>query len=187
MIVEIIGQVLGVIAAIFNISSYQCKKHKNVVIMLLISSSLFCFSYILTGAITGGILNGLGVLRCIVYSNKEKFKAENKWWFIGFCATYLFTYVLTFTAFNKEFNFKNAIIEILPVIGMVATNIGLRMKESKHIRMMAYISSPSWLIYNSINMVIGATITEIIALISVTVAVIRLDIKRAPKIETEEK
>ena len=183
MIVEIVGQILGFIAAVFNVLSYQCKKHKNVVIMLLIGSSFFCASFLLTGAITGGILNGIGVIRCIVYSNKKTFKADNIAWFIAFCIAYVLTYVLTFTVINKEFNFKNAIVELLPVVGMVATNVSLRMTEAKHIRMLAYISSPSWLIYNIITASIGATITEIIALISVTIGIIRLDVKKKDKFE----
>ncbi len=184
MELEITGQILGFIAAIFNILSYQCKKHKNVVIMLLIGSSFFCASFLLTGAITGGILNGIGVIRCIVYSNKKTFKADNIAWFIAFCITYVLTYVLTFTVFNKEFTFKNAIVELLPVVGMVATNVSLRMTEAKHIRMLAYISSPSWLIYNIITASIGATITEIIALVSVTIGVLRLDVKKKSNLET---
>ena len=66
---------------------------------------------------------------------------------------------------------------------MVATNVSLRMTEAKHIRLLAYISSPSWLIYNIITASIGATITEIIALISVTIGIIRLDVKKKDKFE----
>lgn len=183
--IEVIGQVLGYIAAVFNILSYQCKTHKKVTTMLLIGGIFFCASFLMTGAITGGILNGISVIRGIVYSNKEKFNANHIGWFIGFCVTYAITYVLTFTVFNKPFNFLNAIIELLPVIGMVATNISFRMSEARHIRALAYVSSPSWLIYNIINQSQGAIITEVIALISVTIAVLRLDVKRKNKTESE--
>ena len=182
--IENIGQVLGYIAAVFNILSYQCKTHKKVTTMLLIGGIFFCASFLMTGAVTGGILNGISVIRGIVYTNKEKFNANHIGWFIGFCVTYAITYVLTFTVFNKPFNFANAILELLPVVGMVATNISFRMSEARHIRALAYVSSPSWLIYNIVNQAQGAIVTEVIALISVTIAVLRLDIKRKNKTES---
>ena len=107
MEIEIVGQVIGCIAAVFNILSYQFKQQKHVILMLCISSVLFCGSYVLTGAITGGILNGIGVLRSIVYMNKQKFKAESIWWLVFFCSLYVTTYVLAFTVFGKPFNHSN--------------------------------------------------------------------------------
>jgi hypothetical protein len=35
-------------------------------------------------ALVGGILNALGVLRVIVFLNKEKLKAESLWWLFNF-------------------------------------------------------------------------------------------------------
>lgn len=184
--VETIAQIIGFVALTFNVLSYQFKTQKGVIFMMTIGCCLFCVNFFMLGAITGALLNAIGFVRCIVYYNKKFFKAESIWWFIGFCVLYVVTYVLNFTVFGKEFNLKNGLIEILPVIGMIATNISLKMKDAKHVRLLAYVSSPSWLIYNISSRSWGATVTEIIALISVTIGVIRLDIKHKSKSDCVE-
>lgn len=186
MTLQIIGQAIGVLGAALNIISYQFKRQRTLILISLASQIIFCVSYIMLGAVTGGILNGIGVIRCIVYYNKDKFKSDKIWWLFGFIVLYVASYVLNFTVLGKTFDVKNAILEVLPVIGMIASNIGLMLKEAKDIRRFALISSPVWLIYNAINLAIAATVTEIIALVSVTIAIIRLDINRKGKKTTDE-
>lgn len=186
MTLQIIGQAIGVLGAALNIISYQFKRQRTLILISLASQIVFCVSYIMLGAVTGGILNGIGVIRCIVYYNKDKFKSDKIWWLFGFIVLYVASYVLNFTVLGKTFDVKNAILEVLPVIGMIASNIGLMLKEAKDIRRFALISSPVWLIYNAINLAIAATVTEIIALVSVTIAIIRLDINRKGKKTTDE-
>ena len=96
---------------------------------------------------------------------------------IGFIAVFALMYPVTFLLFDKEPTVKNLILELLPVIGMCAGTIGYHMKEAKHVRRLALIGSPCWLIYNVFTGSIGGILCEVISLISVFVGMLRYDVK----------
>ena len=180
--IEIVAQAIGIVAMAFNILSYQGKKQKTVIALQLFGASLFALNYLLLGAAVGGILNILGTVRAVVFLFKEKLKADRLPWLIGFFAAYVTVYVLNFTLFGKAVTVQNLIVEILPVIGMMALNIGFRLKNAADVRKCGLISSPSWLIYNIVVGSWGAILCEVLTLISIVVGMFRHD-KKAQKAE----
>lgn len=175
--IEIIAQCVGIVAMMFNILSYQCKKQKTVIALQLFGGALFSVNYLLLGAAVGGILNILATIRAVVFLFKDKLKADKLPWFVAFVACYVGVYVLNFTLFDKELTAYNLIIEILPVIGMVALNVGFRLKDAAAVRKCGLVSSPAWLIYNVIVGSWGAIICEVLTLISIFVGMFRHDKK----------
>ena len=175
--IETFAQIIGVIAMMFNILSYQGKKKRTVITLQLFGTTLFSINYLLLGATVGGILNIIGAIRAIVFFFGDKLKAERLPWLIVFIASYISVYILNFTVFGKEPTALNLIIEILPVIGMLALNIGFRFKDSAKIRRCGLISSPSWLIYNITAGSWGAIICEVFTLVSIFVGMLRHDKK----------
>ena len=175
---DIIAQAIGIVAMAFNILSYQMKGSRGVVLMQLFGGALFSVNFFMLGAYVGGILNLIGTFRAIVYSNREKFKADSIFWLVLFILLYISSYILSFTAFGKEFTLFYAVIELFPVIAMTATTLGFRSNKAKTIRLFALISAPSWLIYNIVFVSIGAIICEVFSLISIIIGIIRYDIKK---------
>lgn len=173
--VELIAQIIGIAAMVFNILSYQQKTRAAAISFQLVGASLFAVNFFLLDAVVGGLLNVIGAIRSIVFLNKEKLHANHPAWFIGFTAAYLASYILTFTLFSKEPTAFNLIIEFLPVIGMVALTISYRLSDAKSIRRFGLISSPSWLIYNIVNLSIGAIFCEVLSLCSILIGIFRLD------------
>lgn len=96
-------------------------------------------------------------------------------WFIAFVTLYISVYILNLTVFGKEPTAFHLIIEILPVIGMIAINIGYRLKKASDVRKCGLVSSPAWLIYNFAAGSWGAIICEIFTLISILVGMFRYD------------
>lgn len=174
---EIIAQVIGIFAMACNILSYQQKTQKGVLILQLAGGTLFAINFFMLGATIGGLLNVIAVIRAIVFIFKDKLHTDNIYWFIGFILVFVACYALTFTVFGKAPTLENFIIELLPVIGMVALTVGFRMKSAKAIRLCGLISSPAWLIYNVIALSIGAIVCEAISIISIFIGMIRLDKK----------
>lgn len=148
------------------------------IIMQFFGASLFAVNMFMIGATVGGFLNLIGALRAIVYANKQKFHAENKLWLISFITLYIISYALTFTVFDKEATAVNLVVEFLPIIGMTASNFGFISTESKTVRKLGLISSPSWLTYNIVNFALGGIICEILCMISIIIGILRLDIKK---------
>lgn len=175
---EIIAQAIGIFAMAFNLLSYQQKTRKGAIVFQLFGTTLFTINFLMLGAMVGGLLNLVGAIRAIIFINKEKLRADHIAWQIGFIAVYFASYILTFTAFGKEPDAFNLIIEFLPLIGMIATTISYRFSDAKSIRKFGLISSPAWLVYNIANMSVGAILCEVLSLGSIIIGIVRLDKKK---------
>ena len=105
-------------------------------------------------------------------------------WLVFFIVAFAASYPLTFLAFGKEPTLQNFIIELLPVLAMIIITVSLRLGSAKAVRFLGLFSSPMWLIYNVFSGSIGAIASEILNLISMIIGIIRLDIKRGKKDDT---
>ena len=177
--IEIFAQGIGVVAMFFNILSYQCKKQKTIIVLQLLGSALFAVNFLLLGALVGGILNMICVVRAVVYLYKDKLKADRWPWLALFIATYLTSYILNFTVFGKAPTAWNLLVEMIPVIGTTAINVGFMLKDAASVRKCALVGSPCWLTYNLIVFSLGAILCEVFTLCSVGIGMLRLDKKKA--------
>ncbi len=173
--IEIIAQAIGIVAMVFNILSYQCKQKKWIIALQLCGGTLFSVNFLMLGATVGGILNILAAVRAIVFLFKEKLKADRLPWLFGFVFLYIAVYILNFTLLGKDATFYNLVIEILPVIGMTALNIGFRQENASNVRRCGLVASPSWLIYNIASGSWGAIACEVMTLVSIVIGMLRHD------------
>jgi hypothetical protein len=60
---------------------------------------------------------------------------------------------------------------------MGAMTIGLSMKDARAIRICGFVNSPCWLIYNCLVFSLGGILSEVLGLVSVISAYIRMDLK----------
>ncbi|MBQ4101444.1 MAG: YgjV family protein [Oscillospiraceae bacterium] len=175
---EIAAQLIGIVAMAFNILSYQGKKQSTVILMQFFGAVFFTVNFLMLGAVVGGVLNLIAAVRALIFLNKEKLKADHIGWFVGFIVVYIAVYILNFTAFGKEPTAYHLVIELLPVIGMIAVNIGFRLKTAADVRKCGLVGSPAWLIYNIATGSWGAIICEVISLLSIFVGIFRHDRKK---------
>lgn len=178
---DIVAQVLSIIAMAMNILSYQGKKQRTVFAFQLVGASFFAISFFMLDAVTGAILNIIGIIRALVFLNKDRLKADRPVWLAVFVATFIASYVLTFTLFGKELSLPNLLIELLPVAGMTLTTISFQRKDAKSIRVFGLINSPLWLVYNVISLSIGGICCELISFASAIIGYLRLDTKKGNK------
>ena len=181
---EIVAQTFGIIGMIFNLLAFQQKTHRGVTVCQFFAALTFGINYFMLGAFAGGILNIVGVLRAAVFFFKEKTRANNAFWLVFFILAFATSYPLTFLAFGTEPTLGNLIIEALPVLAMVIITVSLRLGSAKAVRFLGLFSSPMWLTYNAFSGSIGAIASEILNLISMVIGIIRLDIKRGKKDDT---
>ena len=176
--IEIAGQIISIFAMGCTIISYQCKDQKKLVICHLVGGLLFAISFFMLGAIIGGILNLVAMIRSIIFLFPRKLKANHPAWLWGFFASYVVFYVLTFTVFGVEPTPVAFAIEILPIIGMTALSVGFMLENTRAVRLTGMISSPAWLIYNIYYLSSGAIICEAISIVSIIIGMIRHDKKK---------
>ena len=172
---HLLAQLIGIVAMLFNIFSYQQKTRSRAIAFQLGGALFFCVNFLMLGALVGGILNAVAAIRAVVFLNRDKLQANRPVWLAGFTAVYILSYILTFTAFGKAPSPANLLVEILPVVGMIATTISFRLTDAKAIRRYGLISSPCWLVYNIANFSIGAILCEILSLGSIVLGILRLD------------
>jgi hypothetical protein len=175
---ELTAQLIGIVAMAANILSYQCKKKKSLLLCQLLGGALFACNMFLLGAKMGGLLNSIAVARAIAYlwAGDKKSRISRLNWTFYFL--YFAAYLLDFTLMGTEPSTRNLILEVLPLIGMVALNIGFSSKKTKTIRICGLVSSPCWLVYNCFNFAIGGIICEIVSIGSILWAYARLDRKK---------
>lgn len=182
---DVIAQVIGIVAMFFNVVSYQAKSRKNVILLQLVGSFLFTVNMFMLGAVMGTALNLVGAVRAVVYSNKEKIKNIKAVNFL-FIGIFILSYVISFTLLGTPANARNLVVEILPVVAMIATTVGFAMKDAASIRKLTLLSSPLWLTYDVISKSVGGSLCEVFTLVSAITGIIRLDIKRGSKNENTE-
>lgn len=183
---QLIAQAIGIVAMAFNILSYQQKTPRRVITFQLFGSTLFAANYLLIGAPVGMCMNIIGILRALVYSNREKFRADRAAWLILFVSMFAGSYILSFTVFGMELTLRNGILELLPVIGMTATTISFRLQNAATIRKFGLISFPCWVTYNAVSGSIGGVICELFSICSIVIGLIRYDLKPRRKTAAQE-
>lgn len=165
-------QGIGVIAAIVGISSFQQKTQKGIVLFQLINNVLWSLHFLLLGAWAGFMLNAIGIFRGLVFY----FRSERKWaasnvWYAVFVA--LFVGASAFSWIQGD-----GALALLPMTGMLFTTVSLALRDPFHVRVFSFGSSPCWLTYNIINFSIPGIVTEIFAMCSIIVGILRIDLPK---------
>ena len=65
------------------------------------------------------------------------------------------------------------IISVMSIVAKILSTIGYGKEDPKTIRALNYPSSSLWLVYNVISFSLSGIITEVLVLISLTIATIR--------------
>lgn len=178
----ILVQILGVLAMIFPIMSFQQKTQKKILFFQIIGNVLFFFHYYLLNAMVGAFLNVIAMLRACVFSQRGTRKwADSVIWIYIFILLGMVSYALTFTVFNMERTAFNLIVETLPVVGISIQTVGFRMKDPFKVRCMYLVSAPFWIVYASIRVAIGGILVDSINIISIIIGIVRIDIKSRNK------
>ena len=178
MDIETVAQIFGLCGMTMNVLSYQRKEQREIIFMQMIGSLFFAVNFFMIGAFVGALLNVVGMLRAVVYWQRERFHAQKIHWVFGLGIVYIAVYVLSFTVFGTEPSSKNLLVELLPVIGMIITTVSFYLGRAKAVRFLGIINSPLWLTYNIVNFTLGGIITESISLVSIVLGIIRYDLKK---------
>ena len=170
---EFFAQAVGIVAMLFFVFSYQQKSAKSIIALQMVGTALFALNFFLLKEYLGACLNLIGCIRAILFLQKKKLHTDNIPWLIGFTASYLAAYALSFAVFGTEPTVPNFLLQCCPVLGMFFMHLGLRNEDTQKIRFLCLFSSISWLIYNSVVFSLGGILGESFNIISIVVAFFR--------------
>ena len=143
---EIIAQVFGIAGLIITVLSFQEKNNKKFFVKQAAAGLMFCFNYILIGAVSATLFNVTNLVRGTLFS-----KNDHKLWrllVIESLYTICFLFSLTFII-NIPFQI---LLSSLTYLGLVAMTFVMWKGNGKHIRYVQFcLTSHSWLLYNIFN------------------------------------
>ena len=160
-------RIIGIIGLILTFAAFQTNKHKNIVIIKLVSEFVFGVQYLLVGAYTGCALNILGSVRNFTYLKlDEKGKSTRIAMFI-FMAVFTVAAVLTWDSW----------LSIFPLVGKLFSTAAYSLKDPRKIRLLNVPTAIMWVIYNVTFGMWEALFPDSMSLVSVMIAIVRFDIK----------
>lgn len=160
---QIIGQALGIVAVILGFIAYQVKNDKQLLFVQMLICAVFSAHYYLLGAIPAAVLNGVGVIRNIVYFQKDKSFYKPKLFPILFACIMLVLGIYS----------ANGIQSVLIIGGLVINTVCLSFKNVQNVRKSVLLTCSMVLAYDIIEHSYGGIVFEAISIISAIIGLIR--------------
>lgn len=169
---DYIAQFIGFIAMALMILSFQKKTRREILMMQLVSEIFWVVHYGMIGAYTGMALNILGVVRCYVYAERENKKGVNK--------SYV-PFIFFFGSILMSLASWEGPRSLLPMAAVCITSFVLWFEKAHIVRVLSYPGCTCWLIFNLLSGSWAGVITEVFNLSSITVGIVRHDLKHYKK------
>ena len=159
----LVGQALGVVAVILGFVTYQMKSPKGLLIVNLITCGVFCLHYLLIGAISGCVMNLIGIFRNVVYTNRDKKAFSSPLWPFVFAAIMLAAGLATWQDWRS----------VLMVCALVINSLALSMKNAQYIRWSLLLTCPMVMVYNALLHSYGGFVYEGMSIVSAIIGILR--------------
>ena len=161
--IQIIAQILGFVAVILGFIAYQVKTDKQLLFVHLLVCAVFSVHYYLLGALPGAVLNGVGVIRNIVYYHKDKKFYQPK----------LFPVLFALIMLGLGIWSADGIHSVLLIAALAINTLCLSVKSAQKVRISVLFTCTMVLIYDVIEHSVGGAIFEAVAIVSAIIGIIR--------------
>ena len=167
---NLIAQIIGIVAVVTFLLSYQQKKRKNIIAFNATSRILYIIQYIILGAYEGAALDVLGTVSSVAAQNKHK----------SFISKHLKLVIILINLgiVAAGLALYENIFSLFPIVGVILHTSAFWMTEEKLIRRVSFIGSPFWLVYNIASQAYGSAIGDMLSIVSISIAIYRYDIRK---------
>ena len=172
MMFNVTVQLIGFAGIIAGFISFQCRTHSKVMLFRTANELLFALQYFLLGAYTGVAMNIVGSTRNLIFAYEVGKGKRTVYSRIIFSVLFVLMGIFTWQGAKS----------IMIITAKILTTVSYGMRKLNIIRILSFVSCSCWLIYNIFIGSWAGIMCELITLVSVVTAIIRLDIlKRNPK------
>ena len=158
-----IGQILGYLAVVAFVMSYQEKDKKRLLFFQTAAVVLLCIHYALIGAWSGLILNLVCLVRNFIFANSDKKPFQNKAWPYLLSGMIVLLGVLTCEAWYSVFL----------IVALAVNTVFLAKENTNTVRVSVLFTCPMIFIYNAFAGSVGGMINEAITILSAIVGLVR--------------
>ena len=164
----IIPQIIGIIAVITYLSSYQIKHRKGIIISNVISRVLYILQYLLLGAFSGAVLDVLGAVASVLAERSDRpFIKKHRRTVIIASNVAIVGAGLAVCIISKN------PLDLLPIVGVVLQVGAFWFSDERKIRIVSLIGTPFWFIYNLASRAYGSSIGDVFTMLSIIIAMIK--------------
>ena len=157
------GQIFGWLSALLTFISYQCKKHRTLIIVNTLASLSLCVSYFFLDAYSGMVLNCISLIRnTIIYKKDWKIFSYSFW-----------PYVLAGMMGIAGILSWQGPISLLIVSALTINALFMAFPNVQNLRKSILLTSPMVIIYNAYYGVWGGVVNEMIAICSAVIGLYR--------------
>ena len=172
-----ISQIFVLFAIICLASSYFAKNKKLILILNLLSTTLYGLEYLLLREYTGFLTDMIGVVRVIWIAIDERFKSKHRYTsLVALISANLIGGILTYGAWYS----------FLPIVAGIMFTVALWQKNVKVYRYLMAVAAVVWLLFNICCLSIIGMIGESILLITSIIGVAKLYIKKGKENEIDK-
>lgn len=172
-----IAQAIGFVGLIFNILHFQAKTRSSLLKLQMAAGTSFTVHFIILGfsgtgiaALSGAVMSFLVVLRNWIFEKKGKVAWANKeYW--------LYIFLIIPFILGISFSWSAGIISALPAVAVLLASYARWKDKEALIRRLSFPASALWLTYHIIVGSIPGTIMESLSLVSLVIAIFRLDLR----------
>ena len=164
------AHILGVLAVVTFLLSFQFKTRRNIIIVNLTSRLLYILQYIFLGAFEGAALDFMGLLLSLFAGYKEKEFVAKRFKSI-MVAINLSLLAVGFAMYENIFS-------LFAIFGIVFEVMALWLTKEKNIRILSLLAAPFWLVYNLTNSAYSSVVGNVFVMVSIVIAMARLDFNR---------
>ena len=167
---KILANIIGLAAVAMFVLSYQLKTRRNIILFNAGSRVLYVLQYILLGAFEGAVLDVSGFLVSLLAQNKDRGLLKRHP-ILTVLGGNLLILAMGLAVYQNVFS-------LLPIAGVMLETGALWMSREKHIRFLSFFAAPFWLVYNLLFAAYGSAAGNVLAIVSIALAIFRYDIKR---------
>jgi hypothetical protein len=168
MIDNLFAQIMGFVALLFLIISYQSNKRDKIILFRSFHNFSYGIHYYLMGSPTAGLVQIIAVVRNFFFKHRSKNKYLDHYfslliWIVIFVVIAIFSW--------------KGLISLLAVIGIILGTLGIWVKNTQLIRILSLMSILIWLVHNTIIFSYAGIISAGVGASSIIIAMIRFDLK----------
>ncbi len=163
-----IAQIIGLLAVVAFLLSYQQKRRPQIILLNLISRVLYILQYLLLGAFTGAIFDVLAAIASVFAGKKHT----------PFIKKHIKPIVLTINACVFAAGIiiavsNKSIIDLFALAGVLLEINALWLTKENSIRIAPLCSAPFWFTYNILSCAYGSAVGNVLTILSIIIALIR--------------
>lgn len=165
----IIAQIFGILGIIFSVLSMQMKTKRNIMLMLMTLNLSSALNFLFLNSISASLVCFFAILETLI---NYLFDSKNKKVPIYIIVFYIIVNLLL------GFSSYKMILDIIPIACAIIYCLTVCVKRESNIRKLMFSNQSLWLIYDIIVKAYMFSISNVLTLISIIIAMYRYDYKK---------